>query len=207
MAHAQPFVGRTISHYRVLENLDGGGMGVVYKAEDTRLDRYVALKFLPENTSTDTATLERFQREARAASALNHPNICTIYDIGEQDGQPYLVMELLRGETLKQFMAGHNIPALEAIQFAQQAASALAAAHGRGIIHRDIKPANIFVVERGDGQHQVKILDFGLAKQQGGSKAGESTVELGSDDLTATSADLGELTLTTPGSTIGTIAY
>ena len=216
--------GTRFGPYEIVEKIGSGGMGEVYWAKDTRLDRDVALKVVSQRylesgsasatpspsgsaTPPTAASRSRFQREARAASALNHPNICTIYDIGEQDGQPYLVMELLRGETLKQFMAGHNIPATEAIQFAQQAASALAAAHGRGIIHRDIKPANIFVVERGDGQHQVKILDFGLAKQQGGSKAGESTVELGSDDLTATSADLGELTLTTPGSTIGTIAY
>ncbi len=216
--------GTRFGPYEIIERIGSGGMGEVYRAKDTRLDREVALKVVsqrylesgsasstPSPTGSATpptaASKSRFQREARAASALNHPNICTIYDIGEQDGQPYLVMELLRGETLKQFMAGHNIPASEAILFTQQAASALAGAHGRGIIHRDIKPANIFVVERGDGHHQVKILDFGLAKQQGGSKVGESTVELGSDDMTATVADPGELTLTTPGSTIGTISY
>lgn len=215
--------GTRFGPYEIIEKIGSGGMGEVYSAKDTRLDRDVALKVVsqrylatgssatPSSTGSATpptaASMGRFQREARAASALNHPNICTIYDIGEQDGQPYLVMELLRGETLKQYMAGHNIPASEAILFAQQAASALAAAHGRGIIHRDIKPANIFVVERGDGQHQIKILDFGLAKQQGGSQVGESTVELGSDDMTATNADPGELTLTSPGSTIGTIAY
>jgi eukaryotic-like serine/threonine-protein kinase len=216
--------GTRFGPYEVIEKIGSGGMGEVYRAKDTRLDREVALKvvsqrYLESGSASSTpspagsgtpptaASRSRFQREARAASALNHPNICTIYDIGEQDGQPYLVMELLRGETLKQFMASHKISANEAIQFAQQAASALAAAHGRGIIHRDIKPANIFVVERGDGGHQVKILDFGLAKQQSGSKVGESTVQLGSDDMTATVADPGELTLTTPGSTIGTISY
>lgn len=216
--------GTRFGPYEIIEKIGSGGMGEVYSAKDTRLDREVALKvvsqrYLESGSASSTpspsgsatpptaASKNRFQREARAASALNHPNICTIYDIGEQDGQPYLVMELLRGETLKQFLASHKISASEAIQFTQQAASALVAAHGRGIIHRDIKPANIFVVERSDGGHQVKILDFGLAKQQGGSKVGESTVELGSDDMTATVADPGELTLTTPGATIGTIAY